>query len=531
MGCLVGTALSVSTALASATHPVTGEQLAAQQVFTYRMGAEPPSIDPQMVEDVEGSAVARDLFEGLLVQDADGNLAPGVAQRWEIDETKTIYTFYLRNNARWSNGNPVTAHDFVFAWRRAVDPALASPYAGYLELTTLKNVSQVMRGEKPVSELGVTAIDDFTFQVELDAPLAYFPTMLVHSTTMPTPAKVIQQHGDAWTRAGNLVGNGAYKLTQHVLNERMVRERNPFYWNNQNTLIDKVVGLIINDESQAYNRYQANELDKTEVPTGQFKRLQKERPAETFSSPRLCSYYYMFNLEKPQFKDKRVRQALSYAIDRDIITRNILGAGQIPAFTFTPGATANFKVPQVPLASMPRAERIQKARKLLADAGYGPTNPLKSTIFFNTSEGHKKIAIAISQMWKQRLGVQVSLQNQEWKTFLTSRGSGDYEIARGSWCGDYNEASTFLDLMRSGSDQNDMRYKNVQVDRLLAEAKTMPDPNPNYTRIEQIVADEAPIIPIYHYTGVMLLKSHVKGWPHQNIENNWYSRELYITAH
>ena len=160
-----------------------------------------------------------------------------------------------------------------------------------------------------------------------------------------------------------------------------------------------------------------------------------------------------------------------------------------------------------------------------------PANPLKSTIFFNTSEGHKKIAIAISQMWKQRLGVEVRLQNQEWKTFLTSRGSGDYEIARGSWCGDYNEASTFLDLMRSGSDQNDMRYKNVQVDRLLAEAKTMPDPNPNYTRIEQIVADEAPVIPIYHYTGVMLLKPYVKGWPHQNIENNWYSRELYITAH
>jgi oligopeptide transport system substrate-binding protein len=528
--CLMGAIACLSSASA-ATHPVSGEKLAAEQVFTYRMAAEPPSIDPQLVEDVEGSAVARDLFEGLLTQKADGSLAPGVAERWELNPAKTIYTFHLRKNARWSNGDAVTAHDFVYAWRRAVDPKLASPYAGYLELTTLKNVGAVIRGERPTSALGVTAIDDYTLQAELDAPLAYFPTMLVHATTMPTPRRVIEQHGDNWTRAGNLVGNGAYLLTEHVLNERMVRVRNPLYWNNQQTILDKVIGLIINDESQAYNRYQANELDKTEVPTGQFRRLQKERPLETFSSPRLCSYYYMFNLNKAPFDDQRVRQALSYAIDRDIITNNILGAGQIPAYTFTPGSTANFSVPDVALASMSRNDRIKTASALLAEAGYGPSRPLKTTIFYNTSEGHKKIAIAISQMWKQRLGVQVTLQNQEWKTFLSTRGSGDFEIARGAWCGDYNEASTFLDLMRSGSDQNDMRYKNERIDQLLAEARTLADPNPNYTEIENIIAAEAPIIPIYHYTGVMLLKPYVKGWPHQNVEANWYAREMYITEH
>ena len=528
---IISTVLLSPAAAANRLHPVTGEPLAEEQVFTYRMGAEPPSIDPQVIEDVEGANIARDLFEGLLTQKADGTLAPGVAERYETNEQKNIYTFYLRSDARWSNGDPVTAHDFVYAWRRAVDPELGSPYAGFLELTTLKNVSAVIKGEKAPTELGVKALDDHTFQVELDDSLAYFPTMVVHATTMPTHRKVIEKWGKDWTKPGNMVGNGAYVLQQHVLNERLVRVRNPLYWNDKNTIIDKVVGLIISDENQAYNRYQAGELDKTEVPTGQFKRLKKQRPDEAFSNPRLCSYYYAFNTERPPFDDHRVRQALSYAIDRDIITRSILGAGQIPAYTFTPGSTADFSVPDVELARLSREQRIDRAKRLMTEAGFGPSNPLKTSIMYNTSEGHKKIAIAISQMWKQRLGVQVTLHNQEWKTFLSTRGAGDYQIARASWCGDYNEASTFLDLMRSGSDQNDMNYKNDEVDRLIAEARRQANPAANYSQIEQIVAEDAPIIPIYHYTGVMLLKPHVKGWPHKNVEANWYSREMYITVH
>ena len=236
-------------------------------------------------------------------------------------------------------------------------------------------------------------------------------------------------------------------------------------------------------------------------------------------------------MDAAPFDDKRVRQALSYTIPRDIIIDNILQGGQIPAYTFTPGATANFTVPEVAFGMMTQAERDAAAVKLLAEAGYSKSNPLKATILYNTSEGHKNIAIATSQMWKQKLGVEITLENQEWKTFLATKGAGDFEIARAGWCGDYNEASTFLDLVNSESGYNDSNYNNPVVDKLLAEAKTMSDPNGNYTQIEKIIADDMPIAPIYHYTGNMLLKPYVKGYPFNNVEGNWYSRNMYITAH
>ncbi len=518
-------------AQAAKKHPVTGEELADEQVFTYNMGAEPPSIDPQLVEDVTGSAIARDLFEGLLTQKADGTLAPGVATSWEVSDDKKTYTFHLRDNARWSNGDPVTAHDFVYAWRRAVDPKLASPYSGYMRLMSIENAADIIEGKKPLEELGVKALDDLTFQVRLSNPLPYFPTMVVHTTTMPTHRATIEKYGDKWTRPGNMVSNGAYTLKEHVLNERLVRVRNPMYWNDKNTIIDKVVALVINDENQAFNRYQAGELDMAGVPTGQYKRLKKKMPDEVYSVPRLCSYYYALNVEKKPLDDVRVRKALAYAVNRDIITRNILQAGQIPAYTFTPGSTANFEVPEVPYAKMTQKERDAKARELLEQAGYDRSNPLEVTILYNTSEGHKKIAIAISQMWKRALGVKTTLENQEWKTFLNTRDVGDFQIARAAWCGDYNEASTFLELMMSNSEYNDSNYKNPEVDRLMEESKTMDDPNPNYTRVEEIIAEDFPIIPIYHYTNTFLLKPYLKGWPFGNVENNWYSRNLYVVKH
>ena len=528
---VAGSSLTISSANAAKTHPVTGEALAEDQTFIYRELDEFPSFDPQLIESVSESAVARDLFEGLFNQTPDGKLTPGVALRWEANDAKNVYTFYLRKNAKWSNGDAVTAHDFVFAWQRLVDPKLASFYSSYMELMSVKNASEIIKGKKPPSSLGVKALDDFTFQAELNDSLPYFPTMLAHASTMPAPRKVIEKLGDQWTKPGQMVGNGAYVLTEHVINERLVRVRNPLYWDNENTIIDKVIALIINDDNQAFNRYQAGEVLKTEVPTGQYKRQKKQRPDETYSDPRLCSYYYMFNTLKPPFNDIRVRKALSYAIDREIITKNILQAGQIPGYTLTPGSTANFQLPDIDFAKMTKKQRLAKAKALLAEAGYGPDNPLKPTILYNTSEGHKKIAIAIRQMWKKSLGVLAILENQEWKTYMNNRHQQNFEIARAAWCGDYNEASTFLDLVRSDSDQNDGKYNSPAVDKLIADAKTMSNPNPNYTKIEEFIAAEAPITPIYHYTNVIMLKPYVKGWPHQNVEAKWYSKNMYITAH
>jgi len=524
---------AASSVLAAGTHPVTGEALADDQTFTYSLLDEFTTADPQMVEDVSGSYFVRDLFEGLMNQDADGNLIPGVATGYTTNDAKDVYTFTLRNNARWSDGNPVTAHDFVYAWRRLADPATASPYSWFADIMALENVGAVMSGESPPEALGIRALDNHTLEVRLTASLPYFAAMTTHASTFPSPQWTVRTFGDDWTKPGNIVGNGAYVLTEHIPNETATRERNTMYWNNDATIIDKVVTLVINDENTDFTRWEAGETDKGAVPSGQYPRLKAEYPDEAISFPRLCTYYMTFNLSPsgPEaFKDVRVRQALSYALDRSVVTDKVLQGGQIQAFTFTPGATAGFEVPAVAFGEMSQDQRNINAKLLMAAAGYGPDNPLKFEYMYNTSEGHKKIAIAAQQMWKETLGAEATLANQEWKTFLKTRGGQNFDVARGGWCGDYNEASTFLDLLTTPSGYNDGKFSNAEVDELMLEARTLSDATANYTRVEEILANEMPIIPVYHYTGVFMLRNNVKGWPFNNVEQNVYSRDLYKVA-
>ena len=526
--------LSAIAANAQATHPETGEALAEVQTFTYRVLDEHSSVDPQVVEDVTGAEVVRDLFEGLMNQGATGELVPGVATRFDVSEDGLTYTFTLRDNARWSNGDPVLASDFVYAWKRAVDPALASEYAWFMELMSIENAAAIIAGEMDKDALGVTAPNDSTFVVTLSQPLPYFAQMTTHSTTFPVHPATVEAHGDTWTRPENIVSNGAYVLREHVPQERLVRVRNEMYWDNENTIIDEVTSLVINDVNQGLTRYLAGELDRTEVPPGQFQRLSAEYPDQAISIPRLCSYYYNFNLSEggPEaLQDVRVRQAMNLAVNRDVIVNNVLGAGQTAAYNFTPVRTAGFTLPDLPIADMTQEDRNAMAVALITEAGYGiGGEPLSIELLYNTSEAHQNIAVALGQMWQQTLGIQTTLANQEWQTFLQTRGNQNFEMARGAWCGDYNEASTFLDLVTTNSGYNDAKYSNAEVDQLMAEAKTAADPQPNYTRVEQIIAEEVPIIPIYHYADGYMFNPELKGWPVDNVEQNWYSRELYKVA-
>jgi len=274
-------------------------------------------------------------------------------------------------------------------------------------------------------------------------------------------------------------------------------------------------------------------LDRTDVPAGQFPRLAAEYPDQAVSVPLSCSYYYMFNLRDgapEELQNTDVRKALSLAIDRDIIVENVLAGGQKAAYTFTHWATAGFETPDIPMASMTQADRNAMAQELLAGAGYGSDNPLSIDLVYNTSDSHKSVAVAISQMWKQTLGVETTLANQEWQTFLEARGNGDFDVARGGWCADYNEASTFLDLMQSESGYNDSKYVNPEVDALLAEAKTSSNAQANYDRVEEFIAQDTPIIPIYHYASVKMFAENLEGWPFENFQQNWYSRDLYKIA-
>lgn len=510
-----------------------GQKLAAEQIFTYRILDDIKTFDPQLNSDVNGSEVLRDLFEGLYNEDPEGKPEPGVAKSYKLSDDKTVYTFTLRD-AKWSDGTPVKASDFVFAWRRLADPKTASEYAWYMELMGVKNANAVTSGKMKPEMLGVKALDDHRFEVTLERPLPYFIAMAAHTSTFPVPQKVVEKFGKDWAKPDRIVSNGAYVLSDYKSGEKVVRERNHLYWDNDNTIINKTVTLIINDENQALTRYKAGELDKTKVPAGKFPRLAKELPKETHSFPRSCSYIYWFNLgpNGPEYlKDVRVRKALSYAIDRNIIVDKILRAGQYPSYNFTHQKTAGFELPNIPYAKWSQKERDAKAKALLKEAGYGPGGkPLQVQIDYNTDEAHKKIAIAVAQFWKKKLGAKVALNNYEWKVHTDRMQKGNYQIARYGWCGDYNEPSTYLDLLTSYSGHNSSKYANADYDILLKEAKTMVEPMTNYQKAEQLLAKDMPFAPIYQYTDAIMLQPDVHGWPFDNLTQRWYSRKLYKTA-
>lgn len=526
-------ALSTGFMLAEGTHPVTGEALADNQTYTYRDLDALPTIDPQLVEDSAGHDVARNLFEGLMNQDEKGALVPGVAESFTVSADNKTYTFILRKDAKWSNGDPVTAGDFVYAWQRAADPATASNYSWYLELATIANAPEVIAGTASPDTLGVKAIDDYTLEVSLTEATPFFAEMTTFATLFPAHRIAISTFGADWTKPGNMVSNGAYMLSEYIPAEKLVMVRNPNYWDNANTIIESVTSLVINDENLALTRYQADELDKTDIPLGQYPDLEASDPDAATSVPNLCTYYYTVNLSdsgNPALQDVRVRKALSYMLDRDVFVNAVLKGGQYPAYNLTHQFTNGFAMPEIDYAGWTQAERDAKAVELMTEAGFGPDNPLELTLIYNTSDAHKALATVVSQMARQKLGVNITLANYEWKTYLEVRSQQQFDLARYAWCGDYNEASTFLNIMTTGNEANDGKWSNAEYDRLLAEAKTLADPSANYTAAEQIMAAEMPILPLYQYTSVFMLDPAIKGYPYDNVQNNWYAKDMYRVA-
>jgi oligopeptide transport system substrate-binding protein len=460
-------------------------------------------------------------------------LVPGVAESYTVSPDNKTYTFKLRQNAKWSNGDPVVAGDFVYAWQRAADPATASNYAWYLELATITNASKIIAGEMTPDQLAVKAVDDYTLEVQLDESTPFFAEMTTYATLFPAHRATIEKFGAEWTKPGNMVSNGAYTLSENVPNERIVLVRNPMYWDDANTIINTVTSLVINDENLALTRYTAGEMDKTDIPIGQYPDLEASNPDEATSVPNLCTYYYTVNLTdsgNPALKDVRVRQALSYMLDRDVFVNSVLKGGQYPAYNLTHQYTAGFTMPTIDYAGWTQAERDAKAVELMTAAGFGPDNPLDLNLIYNTSDAHKALATVVAQMARQKLGVNITLANYEWKTYLEVRGSQQFDLARYAWCGDYNEASTFLNIMTTGNEANDGKWSNAEYDALMAEAKTMADPSANYTAAEQILAAEMPILPLYQYTSVFMLRADMRGYPYDNVQNNWYAKDMYRVA-
>lgn len=529
-------AISLSSIItpAIAANPPAGAQLAEQQQIVRHIKDEPASLDPLKAVGLPEIQVIRDLFEGLTNQDAQGKIVPGVAQSWSSSDNKT-WVFTLRNNARWSNGDTVTAQDFVYSWQRLVDPKNSSAFAWFAGLSGIQNAAAITKGEMTPDKLGVVAQSKNQLKVTLDRPVPWFPALVANVALFPVPQKIIAQQGDSWTSPGKLVGNGAYQLSERVVNEKIVLTRNPHYWDDAHSVLTKVTFVPINEESSATKRYRSNDIDITEsFPKNMYALLKKTLPGEVYTPDQLGTYYYAFNTQKGPTADVRVRKALSWSIDRKVIAEKVLGTGEKPAWHFTPDVTAGFKPLPTFMQQHDQNSLNAQAKSLLAAAGYGPGKPLKLKLLYNTSESHQKIAIAVASMWKKNLGVDVTLENQEWKTYIDSRNSGNFDVIRASWVGDYNEPSTFLNLLTSGNSSNIARFNNADYDAVIAKASRETSDqvrNSDYNRAEQILAEQAPIAPIYQYTNGRLIKPWVKGYPITNPEDVDYSRELWIEKH
>ncbi|HHF3044436.1 TPA: ABC transporter substrate-binding protein, partial [Vibrio diabolicus] len=510
----------LATSVAAETLPK-GIQLAAEQHLVRANDAEAATLDPAKAEGLPEMHVIRDLFEGLVIQDSDGNIIPGVAESWETKDNQT-FVFHLRKDAKWSNGEPVTADDFVYSLRRAVDPKTASPNVWYLKLTKIKNIADVAEGKKPLDDLGIAAVDKYTLRFELDSQVPYFVAMTGHTSMMPVHQATVKNRDKPWSDPDQFVGNGAFTLDKWVVNERIELVKNPSYWDSADTHLNRVTYIPFENQNASINRYAAGELDITsDVPTHMAQKLKQDYKQAYTVVPLLCTYYYAFNTTRPPFDDARVRQAVSYSIMRDVITNGVTQVGNLPAYTFAHQYTAGFDATPPEYSKWSQQQRDEKARQLLKEAGYSQDKPLDFKLLYNTSEANKSIAVAIASMLQKNLGANVELENQEWKSYLVARKQGNFDVMRASWCGDYNEASTFLSLLRSGSSGNFARYSSEAYDNAMNSALAATNEKARqgfYDQAEQLLATDMPIAPIYYYMQARLVRPTVGGFAKNNVE-------------
>jgi oligopeptide transport system substrate-binding protein len=487
---------------------------AAETVLRVANMGEPETLDPHKTSTTVESNVLRNLFEGLVVQDPKGDVAPGVAETWSVSEDGISYRFKLRADAKWSNGDPVTAGDFAFSLRRIQDPKVNSQYAEVLY--PIKNAQEVNTGKVPLTELGVTAVDAGTVEITLKAPTPYFLQLLTHQTALPVNEKAVTRLGDEWLKPGKMVSNGAYVLDEVKPSSHIKIVKNPNYWNASKVAIDTVVFDPSEDRAAVLKRYRAGEFDIVDdLPNDQLGWLRQNMPKELHIHPYAGIYYYSFNTAKPPFNDLRVRQALAMALNRELLVEKITLAGELPAYGFVPDGTANYASQKVSWAKMSQADREAAAIKLMNEAGYSPRKPLNVQLAYNTSENHKRIAVAIAAMWK-KLGINVELVNTELKVHYANLRQGDFEVGRAGWIADYNDAQNYLFLSQTSTkQQNYSKFSNPDYDRLMDQASVTSDRQQRASLLQQaeaILLKEMPVLPIYFYVSKNLVSTRVKGW-------------------
>jgi oligopeptide transport system substrate-binding protein len=481
--------------------------------------SDPSSLDPQIIETLSDSRISEALFEGLTVPDpVTLEPRPGVAQSWEYDDKTLTWTFHLRPEARWSNGDPVTARDFVFSYRRILTPALGADYANMLY--PIKNAKAFNTGQlKDFAQVGVHAVDDHTLRIQLEHPTSYFLALTYHQTFLPVhPATILKfdaftRRDAKWTRPGALVGNGPFVLTKYVLGDVVEVRKNPLYWNAANVRLNGV------------NFYPTSNLDAEErafrngllhvtytIPLTKIAAYRDSHSPYLRIMPVYAHYFYTINTRKPPLNDPRVRLALNLAIDRKSLAENVVRGGQTPAYSLTPSSPQYTSRTQL-------SENITEGRRLLAEAGYPEGKGFPPVeLLYNTSEGHRAVAEAIQQMWKVNLGVQVTLANVAAPAWMNRRSQADYQIIRAGWYADYLDPSSFLELFTSDNPMEESGWSNPQYDTLITAAANETDPAKrmeDFQQAEAILMKGLPIIPLYDYTTTILIRPEVRGY-----ENN-----------
>ena len=497
-------------------------------------GAEPKTLDPQRATGVTENKIISALIEGLIAyHPTDDNLpAPGVAENWESNADASVWTFKLRPDAVWSNGDPVTAGDFVYSYRRMLDPAFTGEYAQMLFL--IKNAEAFKMGKiSDFGDVGVTAVDDLTLRIELVGPTPFFLSMLKHYSWFPVHPGTIEAHGGPldmsgdWTLPENFVGNGAFVIDTWKPNQYLLVSKSPTYWDRDTVRLNGIYFFPVEDDNTEKRMFDSGLLHVTgTVPTNDVPSLRETRPDIIHIDDYLGTYFFRTNVTRPPLDNPLVRRALNLAIDRQAIVDKVTLADQKPAYAYVPAGFNGYPSPQV------LGYRPDEARRLMAEAGFpnGEGFP-ELYLLFNTSEGHRKIAEAIVAMWNENLGINMQLENKEWKVYLDAQTLLDYDISRSGWIGDYMDPITFLEMFTTGNGNNDTGWSNARYDELIAKGFRSTNQEEHFASLleaEKILLDELPIIPLYWYTRVYLKDPRVKGWNPKLLDNRPY-KHIYLS--
>jgi oligopeptide transport system substrate-binding protein len=519
--------------LAAAVFAATLALPAAAESVLYRgNGAEPAALDPHKVTGQWESNIVGDMLMGLMTEDADGNPIPGAAESYTVSEDGLVWTWKLREGAVWSDGEPVTAHDFVFALRRINDPATAAQYASITHV--LKNARAINEGRSPKEELGVRAVDDLTLEMTLEHPAPYMPSLVTHNTFFPIAEHVVEAVGDKWTQPGNFASNGPFILQDWRTNDAVELIKNPLFFDAASVALDRVVFFSSEDATANVKRFQAGEIDlASTIPSGQIEDLRAQIPDEVRVAPWIVTFYIAFNFTRPPFDDQRVRMALSMLVDRTSIANTLLGRGERLAYALVPDVLGGYgHVPQLAYKDMTLTQRHETAKALLADAGFGPDKPLTFKFAHSQNPDVKRVSAALQEMWKAG-GVIASLEAMETKTMYDNLRVQNFDVSWAGWIADFKDAKNYLYLAETRSgEMNYTKYSNPAFDELVIASDNEKDEAKRgdlLQQAEQILLDDHAMAPLYFGVSTALVRTYVTGY-NDNPLNIHRSRWIAVTG-